>query len=257
MELHPRLLQIGHHGQDHGLVLVVPGEAQGAEVGQAADVVDIAADVEFHLQGGVPVLKSEHGPPVEPEVGGEHLGAEEVGDGPVVELLVGGEEQPHDLHGPLVGQAELPVGAGVLSPVHRGPAQGVVGVPLVQIVILVQDGLLRGLDGGDGAEQIPHHLEVVVHLPPAPHDVAQTGVLPAVAGPARDGVLLEDVDVPAGHLSVPHQIAGGGEGGQAGAHDVGGLALHALGPAGVDERLIVSAGIVHKQQPPLIWMALL
>ena len=38
-EVHPGLLQVLLHGQDQGLILVVPGELQGTEVGEPRDVV--------------------------------------------------------------------------------------------------------------------------------------------------------------------------------------------------------------------------
>ena len=80
VELHAEALEVLDHRQDHGLILVVLREAQRREVGQSADVVDIALDIELHLQRAVPVLKGEHRAPVEPEVGIEHLVVEEVGD---------------------------------------------------------------------------------------------------------------------------------------------------------------------------------
>ena len=131
MELRAGFFQIGDHRQNHGFILVVAREAQGAEVGQAADMMDIAADIELHLQRTVPVFKGEHRAPVEPEVGVQDLVAEKVGDGAVVELLVGGKEQAHDLHGPFVGEAELAVGVRVLAPILRGSHQREIGVALV------------------------------------------------------------------------------------------------------------------------------
>ena len=255
MELDAVLLQILDHGQDHGLILVVPGEAQGLKVRQAADVVDEALDIPLHLQGAVPVLKSKHGAPVEPEVGVEHLAVEVVGDALVVQVLVRGEEQAHDLHGRPVGDVEFAVSAGVLAPVDGGPAEGVVGVPLVEPVVLVQDADPLGLNRGDGVEQVPHDLEMVIHLPAAPHNVAHVLELPPIAGPAGNGVLLEDMDMLPLHLTVPDQIAGGGEGRQAGADDIGGFVIHALGLLGTGERLVVSAGIIHKKHPfILFWL---
>ena len=97
VELHPGLLQVLDHGQNHGLILVVAREAQGAEIRQAADVMNVAAEVELHLQGAVPILKGEHGAPIEPEIRIQHRVAEEVRDGAVVERLVRGEEQAQDL----------------------------------------------------------------------------------------------------------------------------------------------------------------
>ena len=239
-------LQILHHGQDHGLVLVVLGEAQGGEVGQAADVVDIALDIQLHLQRAVPVLKGEHGAPVQPEVGVQHLVIEEVGDLLVLQVLVGGEEQLHDLHGALVGDVELAVGMGVLTAVNGGAAQGVVGVLLVEPVVLVQNADTLRFDGGDGTEQVPHDLEMVVHLAAAAHDVAQVLELIAVAGAAGQAALFQNVDVLALHLAVADQIAGGGQGSQTAAHDIGGFVVHALGLFGTGKGFIVTAGIIHK-----------
>ena len=60
--------QVTHHRQDHGFILVILGKPQGLEIGQAADMMDEALDVQLHLQGAVPVFKGEHGAPVEPEI---------------------------------------------------------------------------------------------------------------------------------------------------------------------------------------------
>ena len=149
-------------------------------------MVDEPLEIQLHLQGRVPSLEGEHGPPVEPEVGAEELLGEHVGDGPVVQVLVPGEEKLHDLQGGLVAQSELPVCMGVLSPIHRGPAQGIVGVLLVQPVVFVQNRILRVLQGWDGAKQVPQALEVILHLPAAPDHEAPGGVLDAVAGPAGE-----------------------------------------------------------------------
>ena len=75
--------------------------------------MDVALDVQLHLQRTVPVLESEHGAPIHPEVRVEYLVVEEVGDLLAVQFLVRGEEQFHDLHGGLIGQGELAVRAGV------------------------------------------------------------------------------------------------------------------------------------------------
>src|SRR5699024_9324699 len=56
----------------------------------------------------------------------------------------------------------------------------------------------------------------------------------------------ENVDVPAGHLSIPHQVASGGQGRQSRTHDVGGFVLHTLWLQGADKRLIVATGIIHE-----------
>src|SRR5699024_12881872 len=56
--------------------------------------------------------------------------------------------------------------------------------------------------------------------------VAPAGITDAVAGAAGQIHGLQDVDVGAGHLPVPHQEARRRQGRQAAAHDVGALFLH-------------------------------
>ncbi len=148
VELHAEALKVLDHRQDHGLILVVLRKAQRREIGKSADVVDIALDIELHLQRAVPVLKGEHRAPVEPEVGIEHLVVEEVGDALVLQVLVGGEEELHDLHRALVGEVELAVGVRVLPALLGCTAEGVVGVGLVEPVILIEHAHALGLDGG-------------------------------------------------------------------------------------------------------------
>ena len=210
-------------------------------------MVDIALEVELHLQRAVPVLKGEHGAPVQPEVGVQDFVIKEVGDLFIVQLLVRGHEQLQNLHGTLVRQAELAIGVGILAAVDGGAAQAVVGIVLVQPVILVQHGDVLILNGGDGAEQIPHALEVVVHLTAAAHNVTDVLVLVAIAGTTGDGVLLQHMDVLALHLAVTHHKACGGQRGQAAADKVGTLVVNALRFFGTGKSFIVTAGIIHKK----------
>ena len=88
---------------------------------------------------------------------------------------------------------------------------------------------------------------MVVHFPAAPHDVAQILELIAVAGAAGQVALLQNVDVLTFHLAVPHQIAGGGQGRKAAAHDIGGFLIHALRLLGAGKRFIITTGIIHSK----------
>ena len=237
--------QILDHGEDHGLILVVLRESQGLEIRQTAHMVDEAFDVEFHLQGAVPVLEGEHSAPVEPEVGVQYLVVKEIRDALVIKLLVGGEEQLHDLHGRLVGQGKLPVGVGILAPIDSGTAEGVVGVLFVQPVVFVQNTDALRLNGRNGVEQIPHDLKMVVHLAATAHDISHTGILPAVAGSTGDGVFLKEMDVLTFHLTIPHQIAGCGQGRQPGADNIGRLLVNALRLQRTCKCFISAACIIH------------
>ena len=253
VELHAEALEVLDHGQDHRLVLVVAGEAQRRKVGQTADVVNVALQIALHLQCAVPVLKREHCAPVHPEVGVQHLIVKEVGNLLVVQALVGGHKETHDLHGGLVGQTELAVGVGVLAAVAGGAAEAVVGVGLVQPVVLIQNGVVLVLDGGDGAEQIPHALKVVVHLTATAHDIADVLIFVAIAGAAGDGVLLQNMDMLALHLGIADQIAGGRQRCQAGADQIRGLAVHAVRLFGRCKGFIVTAGIIHNVPPVSVY----
>ena len=252
LELHAVVFQIGDHGQDDGLILVVAGKAQGGEVGQTADVVDIALEVELHLQCAVPVLEREHGAPVHPEVGAEDLVVEDVGDLLVLQLLVRGEEELHDLHRAPVGDAELAVGVGILAALFGGTAEGLVGVFLVQPVILIQNAGPLRLQRRDGAQQIPHDLEVVVHLAAAAHHIADV-VLVAVAGTAGQRVLLDHMDVVALHLTVADQIAGSGQCRQTRTDDIGRFIVNAFRLFGVCKRFVVATGIIHNADLLKFW----
>ena len=92
VEAHAVPFQIADHGQDHALVLVVPGEAQCPQIGQTTHMVDVALQIELHFQCAVPVLKGEHGAPVKPEVGREHLRVKDIGDALIIELLIRGKK---------------------------------------------------------------------------------------------------------------------------------------------------------------------
>ena len=70
----------------------------------------------------MPILKSEHGTPVQPEVGVQHLVIEEIGDRLVIQVLVRSEEQLHDFHGSLVRQSEFALESGILAEIFGGAA---------------------------------------------------------------------------------------------------------------------------------------
>ena len=54
------------------------------------------------------------------------------------------------------------------------------------------------------------------------------------------------MDMLALHLGIADQIAGGGQGRQTAANDIGGFVVHALGLFGTGKGFIVTAGIIHK-----------
>ena len=88
LDLYAVRLQIFHQRQDHALVLVVFGKAQGTEIGQPVDVMDIPAQIPLHLQRAGPALEREHRLPVEPEVGAPEGVRQDLGDFLVLQVLL-------------------------------------------------------------------------------------------------------------------------------------------------------------------------
>ena len=245
VELDTEAFQILDHWQNHRFVLVITGEPQSLEVWQTAHMVDIALKIQLHFQSAVPVLKGKHGAPVKPEIGVQHLIIEEIRDALIVQVFIRGEEQLHDLHCTLIGQTELAVCVGILTLVDCCTAEGVVRVFLIQPVVFVQNTDPFRLDGRNGAEQIPHDLEMVIHLSSAAHDIAYIRVLPAIACTAGNRFFLIDVNVLTLQLSVTNQIAGSSQSRKAGADDVCGFIVHALRLSWMGKSFVITARIIH------------
>ena len=94
---------------------------------------------------------------------------------------------------------------------------------------------------------------MVVHLASATHHIADARNVRAIAGTAWHRILLEHVDVVAGHLRVTHQIAGGGQRCKTRADDVGVLIVDSLGLPWPGERFVIAVGIIHDF---LLWTSL-
>ena len=171
-------------------------------------MVDVALQVQLHLECGVPFLECEHGLPVGPEVRCIELIVEYIVDLLILKGLVGGHEQLQQLSCSAGSQAVFSVGVRILSLFFGDAAQREVRVFLIQMIILGENGLAGVYDRGDGFEQIPHTLEVVIHLTSAAHDEALRCVVDTVAGAAGQRQVLEKGDVIARHLSVADQEAG-------------------------------------------------
>ena len=176
------LLEPGDQREDEGLVLVVPGELQDAEIGQSADRMDEALEVPLHFEGAMPLLEREHRPPVQPEIAVQEVLAQHIGDLLVVQVLVAAERQ--------LGQVSLrsgrqgqPAVRGIrLAAILRSASQRVVGVVLVEPVELVEHRSVVHLQRRDRAEQIPQALEAILHLSPAADEKTLLRVFDTVQG---------------------------------------------------------------------------
>ena len=233
------------HRQDHGLILIVAGEAERGQIGQTVDVMDVALEIKLHLKGAVPFLKGKHGLPVCPEVGVVEVVIENIVDGFVFKGLVGAHKELEKLRCRRGIKAVLSVGMRVLALLFGDAAEGEVGVFLVQVIVLGEHGLARVDDRGDGLEQIPHTLEVVIHFTSAAHYEALCGVIYAVTRAACKGKMLVQGDVIAGHLCVTDEEAGRRKPRKAGADYVGILVFNAFWLFGGCKGLVVTAAVIH------------
>lgn len=173
-----------------------------------------------HLQRARPRREGEHGRPVEPEVGGEEVLGEALVDALVVEVLLAREREVQQLLHGLRGEGQIGQVVDALAAAVDGPARVGRRVLLVQPVHLVQDTGVRGVEGGDGAEEVPQRLEVRLHLPSAADDEALVLVIGPVHAPPGDGELLVDGDRLPRQLGVPDEEGGSRQGSQAGADEV-------------------------------------
>ena len=203
-EADAKALQILDHRENHGFILVITGEAKRREIRKSSDMMYVSLQITLHLQCGVPVLKCKHRAPVHPEVGVKNLFVEDLIDSLIVQILIRGQIQLHNFLCTLVGESEFLIGMCILSSFLRRAAQGVIRILLIQPVILIQHTDSRRLDRGNRTEQVPHALEMVVHLASAAHHVADIIDIQSIAGTARYLVLLEDMNIASLHLPVTH-----------------------------------------------------
>jgi len=83
---------------------------------------------------------------------------------------------------------------------------------LVEPIIFIKDGDVRVLQRGNIAIQIPHDLEMVIHLTAAAHIESLIPFI-AIARTPTDGEFFQDVDVLAFYLSVADEVKRRGESG--------------------------------------------
>ena len=156
-----------------------------------------------------------------------------------------GVEELHQLALRLGGQEHLAVGREGLPALVSGPALGVVGVVLVDLVKVFKDRGVLDIERRDRAHQIPQALVVVLHLALAAEEVALLWVLDAVQAAAGDIARLVDGDAFAVHLPVADQKARRRERGDATADEIGRLLVHALRLAGTNECFVVTITVEH------------
>ena len=135
-------------------------------------MMDKTLEVKFHFKCTVPVFKSKHGAPVQPEGGIKHLIVKYIFNSLIVEILIFGHEQLHDFHTAFLAQIELAVCMCILSTVHSCTAERVVRIMLIQPVEFIQNGSTRFLKGRNTVEKIPQTFKMVLHLTAAAHNVA-------------------------------------------------------------------------------------
>ena len=151
----------------------------------------------------------------------------------------------HQFHGCLVAQTELPVCMRILPLLFRDTAEGIVGISFIQPVIFIQHRNTLCFDRGDGAEQIPHDLEMVVHFAAPAHHIPHFGILPAITGTACDWIAFDKVNVFSWHLRIAYQEASCGQRGQTSTNKIGGFLFNSFRLQRTGKSFIVTAGIIH------------
>ena len=61
-------------------------------------MMDKTLEITLHLQGTVPVFKSKHSAPVQPEIRAKYFIIKEIFNRLVIQILISCKEQLHDLH---------------------------------------------------------------------------------------------------------------------------------------------------------------
>ena len=247
LDAHTVRFKILDERQDHALVLIVFGEAKGAEIGQAVDMVNIAAEIALHFKRTGPALEGKHGLPVKPEVRAPEGIGQHIGYLLVLQILFRRQEQLRKRHCGILIQPELLVGMGILAAVHARTAQGIVRIVLIQPIVFVQNRNTRGFDRRHIAEGVPHDLKMIVHFASAAHEEALGDILPAVAAAARKLQLFEQMDMLALHLPVADKVKGCRQPGKTGADDVCRFFIHILRLFGAGKRFISSCRVIHNE----------
>ena len=88
-------------------------------------------NIQLHLQSTVPVFKGKHGSPVKPEIRGKYLIIKEILYFLIIQILIFGKEQLHDLHAALLAQVKLSICMGILSLIDCSTTQRIVGIMLI------------------------------------------------------------------------------------------------------------------------------
>src|SRR5271165_293085 len=122
----------------------------------------------------------------------------------------------------------------------NGPAQGVVGIILVDLVKVFKDRSALDVERRDRAHQVPQAQVVVLHLALAAEEEALLWVLDAVQAAAADLARLVDGDALGIHLPVADKESRCRERRDAAADEIGRLSVHALRLAGTNERFVVT-----------------
>ena len=140
LEFHARILKIFFHRKNQGFVLIIACKFQCGKIRQSGNMVDKPLEIQFHFQCTVPVFKSKHRAPVQPEGRVKDFLIKHILDGLIIQIFILCHKQLHDFHAALLTQIKFAIGMCILTTVFSCTAKRIVWIFFVQPVILVQHG---------------------------------------------------------------------------------------------------------------------
>ena len=109
LEIHTCFFQIFLHRQDQRFILIVLCKLQGTEIRESCNVMDKSLEIQFHFQGTVPVFKSKHGSPVQPECRIEHFFIKYIFNRFIIQIFIFCHKELHNFHTAFLAQVEFTV----------------------------------------------------------------------------------------------------------------------------------------------------
>ena len=126
--------------QNHAFILIVFRETKGGKIGQAVDVVHVSAKIPLHFQRAGPALECEHRLPVQPEIRRPETFGQYVGNLLAFKVFFGRHEKFGKGNRGFFIEIEFFIRVRVFAAIHRGAAEGIIRIVLVQPIVFVENG---------------------------------------------------------------------------------------------------------------------
>ena len=202
-------------------------------------------EIKFHFQRTMPVFKRKHGSPVQPEGRIKYFLIKHILYGLIIKILILCHKELHDLHAALLTEIKFAVSMCILATIYCCTAQRIVRVLLVQPVKFIQNRSSRYFQRRNASEQIPQTFKMIFHLAATAHHISSGCIINSIACATGNVHCLQNMDVRAGHLSIPYQEAGCCQSRKTTSNNVGIFILHTLRLFRPCKCLIISVRIIN------------